>query len=68
VRSNGFAIVSKDADFRQMSFLFGTPPKVIWLRLGNCTTDDIIRCLGESEAAVANFLLDPESPLLVLDS
>ncbi|MBZ5546083.1 MAG: DUF5615 family PIN-like protein, partial [Acidobacteriia bacterium] len=34
---NGFTIVSKDSDFRQRSFLFGFPPKVIWVRLGNCS-------------------------------
>ena len=31
-RDNGLTIVSKDADFHQRSFLFGAPPKVIWLR------------------------------------
>ena len=67
-RTNGFAIVSKDADFNQMSFLFGAPPKVIWLRLGNCTTDDILRCLARNETVISVFLADPESALLVLDS
>ncbi len=37
-RANGFAIVSKDEDFHQLSFLYGAPPKVVWVRLGNCTT------------------------------
>jgi len=27
-RANGFAIVSKDEDFHQLSFLYGPPPKV----------------------------------------
>ena len=27
----GYAIVTKDADFRQRSFVFGPPPKVIWI-------------------------------------
>ena len=27
---NGFAIISKDSDFHQMSFLYGAPPKAIW--------------------------------------
>jgi predicted nuclease of predicted toxin-antitoxin system len=40
-RANGFAIVSKDEDFHQLSFLYGAPPKVVWVRLGNCTTADI---------------------------
>lgn len=35
---NGFAIVSKDSDFAGRSALHGSPPKVIWLRIGNCTT------------------------------
>ena len=29
---HGFTLVSKDNDFRQLSFLRGQPPKVIWLR------------------------------------
>ncbi len=37
-RENGFVIASKDSDFSQRSSLFGGPPKVVWLRLGNCTT------------------------------
>ncbi|MGH7137018.1 MAG: DUF5615 family PIN-like protein, partial [Pirellulales bacterium] len=37
-RTNGFAIVSKDSDFEQRALLYGHPPKVIWLRLGNCPT------------------------------
>lgn len=31
-------IVSKDSDFAQRSLLLGGLPKVIWLRIGNCTT------------------------------
>jgi predicted nuclease of predicted toxin-antitoxin system len=32
--SHRFAIVAKDADSHQRSFVFGHPPKVIWIRLG----------------------------------
>jgi predicted nuclease of predicted toxin-antitoxin system len=38
---HSLAIVSKDADFHQQSFLFGAPPKVVWIRLGNCSTRQI---------------------------
>ena len=34
-------IASKDSDFRQLSFTFGHPPKVIWIRCGNCSTSEI---------------------------
>jgi predicted nuclease of predicted toxin-antitoxin system len=37
-RENGFVIVLKDSDFSERSSLRGSPPKVIWLRIGNCTT------------------------------
>ena len=28
----GYTIVTKDADYRQRSFVFGCPPKVIWIQ------------------------------------
>ena len=40
-KNNGLMIVSKDSDMHQRSFMFGYPPKVIWVRLGNCSTSDI---------------------------
>ena len=40
-RASGLIIVSKDSDMHQRSFLYGYPPKVIWVRLGNCSTNDV---------------------------
>lgn len=37
-RQNGYPVVTKDADFSELSTLQGFPPKVIWLQIGNCTT------------------------------
>jgi predicted nuclease of predicted toxin-antitoxin system len=37
-KDNNLMIVSKDADMHDLSLVFGNPPKVIWLRLGNCST------------------------------
>jgi predicted nuclease of predicted toxin-antitoxin system len=37
----GFMIVTKDADFSDLSMMLGFPPKVIWIRRGNCRTVDI---------------------------
>ena len=34
----GFVLVTKDEDFQRFSVLLGSPPKVIWIRLGNCAT------------------------------
>ena len=44
-RRNDFVLVSKDADFSEMSVVLGFPPKVVWIRRGNCSTRDIERLL-----------------------
>ncbi|MBF2009460.1 MAG: DUF5615 family PIN-like protein [Chlorogloeopsis fritschii C42_A2020_084] len=40
-KREGFLIVTKDADFSELSVLRGFPPKIIWIRRGNCKTADI---------------------------
>ena len=40
-RRDSFLIVTKDADFSDLSLLLGFPPKVIWIRRGNCSTSTI---------------------------
>ena len=43
-KGNGFVIASKDTDFRERSFVEGSPPKVIWLDVGNAGTRWIECC------------------------
>ena len=64
--SGGFLIVTKDDDFRQRSFLRGHPPKVIWIRLGNCRTDEVRGLLREREPEIARFAADAQLALLAL--
>lgn len=63
---HGFTIVSKDSDFRQRSFLFGAPTKVIEIALGICTTGQVEALLRRRLADVENFLQDRDAALLVL--
>jgi predicted nuclease of predicted toxin-antitoxin system len=58
--------VTNDDDFRQRSFLFGAPPKVIWLRLGHCTAADLEAVLRSRHPEIHAFLEAPETALLVL--
>jgi predicted nuclease of predicted toxin-antitoxin system len=51
-------LVSKDADMHQRSFLFGPPPKVIWVRLENCSTSDVEELLRSNCDAVRAFYED----------
>lgn len=63
---HGYAIVSKDSDFRQLSFLQGAPPKVIWIRRGNCTTREIEHILRLRHRDILTFDEDPEASFLAL--
>jgi predicted nuclease of predicted toxin-antitoxin system len=58
-RLNGFAIVSKDADYNNLSVLRGSPPKVIWLQLGNCTTAQVEGAFRARFADIEAFEQDP---------
>ena len=53
---NLLTIVSKDADFHQLSFLYGHPPKVIWVRRGNSSTTDISDLLNNNSEDIIDFL------------
>ena len=64
--AQGFVIVSKDSDFRQLAFLLGPPPKAIWLRMGNVSTVDIYNALRDHQQAIHHFNESAEEALLVL--
>src|SRR2546423_15076214 len=51
-KSNDLMIVSKDSDMHQRSFVLGYPPKVVWVRLGNCSTADVEMLLRRRFAAI----------------
>jgi predicted nuclease of predicted toxin-antitoxin system len=61
--TNGFVLVTLDADFAEMAALHGPPPKVIWLRRGNHPTTVIETLLREHRHAIAAFEHDPAACL-----
>ncbi len=65
-KSEGLVIVSKDSDFRQLAFLYGPPPKVVWLRVGNADTNTIHDHLVEHQAVIEAFVENDEEALLIL--
>jgi len=65
-KDNNLMIVSKDADLRDLSLVFGNPPKVIWLRLGNCSTLQIENLLLRNFNAIKLFYEDKTLSLLAL--
>lgn len=65
-RAGGFAILSKDDDFRQRAFVSRAPPKVIWLDFGNAGTAPIVELLRRSRLRIETFNETPNAALLVL--
>ena len=65
-KAHGFAIVSKDSDFAERCVLEGEPPKVIWIRLGNCSTSEIEAQLRSAREVVRAFLEKDEETCLML--
>ena len=55
-KGNGFHIVTYDADFYDLVTLYGHPPKVIWLRLGNTSSQNIAKKLNDYSDAVRKFI------------
>jgi len=45
---------------------YGPPPKVIWLRAGNCTTATVAQLLHRHVADICAFMADAEAAFLPL--
>jgi predicted nuclease of predicted toxin-antitoxin system len=65
-KAHGFAIVSKDSDFAERSVLDSDPPKVVWIRLGNCSTEKIESVLRSAHETIRHFIEDDEETCLLL--
>jgi predicted nuclease of predicted toxin-antitoxin system len=61
-----FVIVSKDSDFHQRSFVLGHPPKVVWIRRGNCSTAAIETILREHRDDIVRFAESEQGSFLAL--
>lgn len=66
-KSNDLIIVSKDSDMHDLSLVFGNPPKVIWIRIGNCSTSQVENLLRREFATITMFYKDKYSSLLALE-
>ncbi len=59
--NNALTIVTKDSDFTDIAVLRGVPPKVIWLRIGNCTTLAVELLIRHHTVGIMTFLHDPSA-------
>ncbi len=57
-KQNEFALVTFDADFKDLATLYGHPPKIIWLRFGNTITQNLIDKIEKRKEIISLFLKD----------
>jgi predicted nuclease of predicted toxin-antitoxin system len=65
-KTHGFVFVTKDKDVAELAILRGAPPKILWLRMGNCKTAVIERVLRFNFRAIESFVANPEQVVLEL--
>jgi predicted nuclease of predicted toxin-antitoxin system len=54
---NGFVIVTKDAGFYEMAIIYGQPPKIVWLKMGNQSKAATIKTLQDYSKVIEQALL-----------
>ena len=65
-REHDFTVVSKDADFSDISMQLGYPPKLLWLRIANWTTREIEELIRSKYPLIAELPGATERGILVL--
>lgn len=63
---HGFAFLTKDKDFANLSLAWGAPPKVILLLVGNCSTTELAKMIRGNAVRFSDFENDAMRSLLIL--
>lgn len=65
-KQEGYVIVTRDSDYNDLSLVQGFPPKVIWIRRGNCSTQEIEQLLSAAGEVIQAFAQEQSSGVLTL--
>ena len=65
-KQHRYLIVTKDSDFGELVVLLGFPPKVVWIRRGNCATQAIEQILRENYAVIEQLVANEETGIVAL--
>ncbi|WP_404425494.1 DUF5615 family PIN-like protein [Nibricoccus sp. IMCC34717] len=65
-KANGLVVVSKDTDFLGLAFLYGPPPKVIRITLGNCSVADLENLFRSHRDLLERFDINEFESVLLL--
>lgn len=65
-RKNDYTVVTKDSDFSEIIVLLGFPPKVVWIRRGNCPTRAIEQILRKNYSTILQLAANEATGILTL--
>ena len=65
-KANHFLIVTKDADFSDLCVMRGFPPKIVWIRRGNCSSRALEQILRERYNEIEALNADSMNGVLTL--
>ncbi len=57
-KTNGFVILTRDADFQELSLVWGQPPQIIWLKTQNPSRAVALALLLKHRAAIEQALIE----------
>ena len=63
-KQNDFTVVTFDADFFDIATLKGFPPKIIWIRTGNITTEELAERIILNYSIIVSFIGNSEQNCL----
>jgi len=66
--NNKLHILTKDRDFNDIQQVKGFPPKIIWLRIGNSSTKEIVKILKAQKTGILSFFESKTNGVLELQN
>lgn len=63
---NGFTILTKDSDFNALALVNEPPPKVVWLQLGNASTDELVDTVLARRVDLERFVASEDESVLIV--
>lgn len=67
-REQDFALVTKDSDFHELAALYGSPPKIIWLKYGNRPRHFIVELLLKHRKQLVAFDQDADASVAEIEN
>ena len=65
-KKHQYTIVTFDADFFDLCNIYGFPPKIIWLRIGNTNTIELAEVMIKNKNIISSFIQNSDFGCLEL--